>query len=144
MTQEGREKFRALMLQETWDGVRLASATAAADALNGILQDMLDRCFPWNEFSVKSTDPPWMNNDIRRCSKRKRRKFREQGRGPEYRGLEMEILVKKAKMDFFENVKEEMFDKGNTRGYHKAVKRFTTKEAPSPWDVRTMMPGKSD
>ena len=146
-TDEGRNLFKTLILAQDWSDVRSApSSSAAALALHQTLTRLLDQCFPWKEFTIKSTDPPWMNGDIRRCSKRKRRCFRLHGRGPEYRELEkqMDRLLKKAKGEFFENIKHELLENGDVRDYHKAVKRFSSKEAPVPWDLRIMMPGKSD
>ena len=135
------EKFKSMMVAESWDRMRHDSPSIAAEELNKILTEMLDECFPWKEFYIKSTDPPWMNGDVRRCSKRKRRKFREQGRGPEYRVLQklMDKLVAKAKSVFFAGVKEDMLIKGDIKGYHKAVKQFTTKDAPTRWDIRQLL-----
>ena len=127
-------------MAETRDSVRVDNASEAADNLNSVLTDLLDRCFPWKEFVIKSTDPPWMNNDIRRCSKSKRRAFRQEGRGPNYRRLEKEMnkLVKEAKSRFFEGVKAEVVEKGNNRGYYRAVKRFSTKDCPTPWNISSV------
>ena len=46
--------------------------------------------------------------------------------------------------EFFEKVKSDALEKNNTKGYHKVVKSFSSKEKPKPFDVRTLMPGKSD
>ena len=145
-TAQGREDFRRLITMETWDSMRQGDSTASAAALDELLVSFLDRCFPWKEFTVKSTDPPWMNNDIRRCAKKKRRAFRLEGRGPAYRRLqkEMDKLVKHAKGLFFEDLKKDLKAGGKTKGYHRTVKRFSTKEAPNPWDVREMLPDKTD
>ena len=87
-----------------------------------------------------------MNPDIKRCAKRKRRTFKLEGRGPNYRKLqkEMDRLVGIAKRSFFDDVKKEVIEKKNTRNYHKTVKKFSCREAAPPWDVRVMLPGKSD
>ena len=145
-TSKGREQFRSLMVMETWDMMRKEDPSASAAAFNGILVDLLDRCFPWKEFIVKSTDPPWMNNDIRRCAKKKHRAFQLEGRGPAYRRLQKEMnkLVAQAKGVFFEELKQDIKTGGKTKGYHRTVKRFSTKEAPRPWDVRELLPDRED
>ena len=145
-TDEGRAKFRSLMTLENWDSVRRGSPSDGANELNSLLTAMLDECFPWGQFTVKSTDPPWINNDIRRCAKKKRRMFRLEGRGPNYRRLqkEMDLLQKKAKSDFLAGIKADILVHDNTSAYYKAVKTFSGKGVPTPWDVRDMMPGKTD
>ena len=81
-TDEGRQRFRQLIINETWESMRRGSSSESAEALNELLVNYLDECFPWKQFTVKSTDPPWMNPEIKRCAKRKRRTFKLHGRGP--------------------------------------------------------------
>ena len=132
------------MVDETWDSVRLETPSRAAEALNELLVGYLDLCFPWKTFTIKSTDPPWITPEIKRCAKRKRRTFKLLGRGPEYRALEKEMatLTARAKGEFLEGVKEDILKEGKTSGgYHRAVKKFSTKESPVPWDIWEMMTG---
>ena len=87
-----------------------------------------------------------MNRDIRRAAIRKRREFRLNGRSPRYRRLQKEMgkLVKKAKAEWFEQVKNEAILANNMQGYYRAVKHMSTKDAPEKFDIRKMLPGKSD
>ena len=134
-TDQGRLRFKQMIVNETWDDLRKGTASEAADALIKLLVRYLDDCFPWKQFTVKSTDPPWMTPQVKRCAKRKRRTFELYGRGSEYRQLEKEMskLTARARSDFLEGVKEDILQKRKTsKGYHRAVKRFTTKEATTP------------
>ena len=57
----------------------------------------------------------------------------------------MTKLTAKAKGEFLEGIKEDILKEGKTtKGYHRAVKRFTTKEAPVPWDMRHMLQDSTD
>ena len=86
-----------------------------------------------------------MNQDVRRSARRKRREFILNGRSPRFRSLQKETigLVKKAKKAWFNGVKEEALNSKN-QGYYWAVKGMLTKEEPKRFDVRTLLPGKTD
>ena len=79
--------------------------------------------------SVKSTDPPWMNNDVRRSANRKRREFILNGRSSRYRRLQKETgtLVRKAKKEFFKEVKEEALTSGNSSGWYRRLENYRQK-----------------
>ena len=57
---------------------------------------------------------------------------------------EMSVLVRKAKKKFFEGVKEEAIACKNSKGYYKAVKKLSCNDAPEPFNLRLLLPGKTD
>ena len=146
ITEDGKRRFKALLDGTDWGELEGLSSSGAADALAVKLKVMLDQCFPLRSFMLKSTDPPWMTPKIRKAIRRRKRLFKREGRSEAWRRLkkETEDLIKHAKQERLETIKQLIKETNDVKGYYRAIKNFSTKEEKLPWDVRSLFPGKTD
>ena len=57
MTEEGDKKFATMINGEDWSEVMVQNADEAANALEKILEGMLDECYPWSCLLYTSPSP---------------------------------------------------------------------------------------
>ena len=69
------EEFEQMLLQQNWDSIvaEHMSPSEAAVAMNEILQKLYNDAFPIKKRVLKSTDAPWLTDEIRRLCRNKKR-----------------------------------------------------------------------
>ena len=68
VTEEGKEKYGALLNGYDWNQIKRKCASDSADELDRVLQHFFNLSFPSKTRSFKSTDAPWFNADAKRAS----------------------------------------------------------------------------
>ena len=146
LTKKGTEKFKNLLLESDWSTIKCSSSSESAVALTELLQTYINECFPLKTRKVKSTDVPWFNEKTRRCVAKKNRIYKKEGKSERYiqARKEADRALKESKKDFFDKVLEKCTKAKNTKGYYQAVKMLQTKEAPSIWNIMSLMVGKTE
>ena len=83
------------MVAEDWCAVYCGDPTKAAEHLEEIIQSAFLDSFPKVTIKYKSTDSPWVNRNIRKLAKKKRREYTQRGKTHKWRELskKMEIEV---------------------------------------------------
>ena len=96
----------ALLAQKNWDEIKDTNATNTANNLEAVLREMVEASFPEKTRSIKSTDAPWFNQEIRRAIARKMRIYKAEGKTPHYHEARRrcERLVKDAKKKFLGSI----------------------------------------
>ena len=111
----------------------------------GCLEKKMDEIYPLVKRSVKSTDPPWMTPQIKRRIKSRKKSFKKEDRGPNWKRKKKVTvdLVKKVKKDFY-NKFVDLAKKINDAGlYYRAVSHLKESEAPKSFSVSDLFPRRS-
>ena len=146
ITTDGVEQFGRLLAAQDWEKIKGTNASDSASRLEVTLRGMVETCFPEKTRSIKSTDAPWYNEEIRRAVARKMRLYKQEGKSERYIQARKycEKLVKQAKKKFLGCIIDKVKLAGNTKQYYSAIKLLKTKEAPVVWDIHDMFPSMSD
>ena len=104
--------------QETVDGKTLA--------FNSILEGLLNACFPYKAITVKDSDQPWFNNQIRKAIKKRKKHFKKYGRDERWHELKKksERLIDEAKLKYYEEGREKAKKDNNSARYYRVILRF--------------------
>ena len=89
-----------------------------------ILDNYVQVCFPQKRHKIRPRDPPWINTDVRRKQRRKRRTYKKEGRSARYYSQRKEVddLILRNKKQFVAKVKNKVKNGGDIAGYYHAVK----------------------
>ena len=138
--------FGADLAAFDWAPIHLLDVNDATLFMTNTLDSLYKKNFPLKSFTVKTSDAEWMTKSIRRLSKKKKRLYTRKGKTKCWKELDAKIVaeIKEAKENLLEKVKKKVLDSGNSGSFFKAVKCLRTKEAPVPWDVRKVFPGKTN
>ena len=92
MTKKNQEKFREKYCAVDWE--RLLGGVESPDIMTGILHqtidDLTNECFPWRDRKIKSTDDPWITDDIKKVIRRRKRKYCKQHRSLAWKEIKEE------------------------------------------------------
>ena len=147
MYNETREaSFGADLACVDWADIHLLNADQAAVHMTAVLSGLYDKHFPVHTRTIKSSDPPWMTNGVRKIVRKKRKRYRKHKKDRGWKILEQAAKEEtyKAKTGFLGKVRERVFSSGNSGDFFKAINCLKSKDAPRPWDISTLMPGLSD
>ena len=145
-TKKGEEKFKHLIIMHDWEEVLSASTpTTKVEMLNNTLEQFMDLCFPQKIFCIKSSDDPWINKEIKRLIKRRKREFKKYGRSERWKSLKKltNDKIQEAKNKFFSEGREKAKKDGNSAAFYKVVNSVKDGEAPKQFDIKTLRPNLS-
>ena len=75
-TKKGERLFKQRIVLMDWNEVLNAeSSTEKVQLMNEILDNLMKECFPEKILCIKSTDDPWINKEIKRKIKKRKREF---------------------------------------------------------------------
>ena len=144
-TEEGEAKFGQMLAAVDWAFLYGLGVNEAAKEMHDMLEWMEDECFPVKVRTIKSSDPPWMTNGVRKMIRRRKKVYKRRGKGRnwERRKLGTETAIREAKVKYADRVRKNVKESGNMGEYFKAVKLMKCKEAPKKWNVRDLYPDKN-
>ena len=148
-TKDGYAKFKQLIENEDWTSITRTDFTVdqMVDGLEELTTKWTNEAFPEKTFHVKSTDLPWMNYEIK-CAIRRRKRIYDKtmkrtGEWKEAKN-ESDRLLKKAKREYFEKMKDLAREKRSASIYFKAVTKLKDQEKTPQFDIRSLYPEYSD
>ena len=146
LSKRGTEEFRVLLLETDWECIKLNTSSESALALTDIPSGYIESCFPIQKRTVKSNDVPWFNSRTKKYVAKKNRIYKKEGKSARYRiaKKESDAALEESKKQFFDKVLEECTKAKNSKGYYQAVKMLSSKEAPSIWNIMSLMAGKTE
>ena len=105
-----------------------------------------DECLPWRERKVRSTDDPWITDEIRCEIRRRKRRFDKWQRGPRWKQAKetTDHLIKESKEAFYKEAVEKLKQKGSSQLPYKALRELAIPDRPDPWTVNETRPGLSN
>ena len=146
-TTRGEVEFGRRLLNIDWKSIERTCPDESAELLRSVLDDLMDECFPTKSRTIKSTDAPWMTREVYLLSRRKKREYARKRRSPRWKMLDKlcQNATERAKLCFFENVKNDVKTSGNSAGFFKAVKRLAQgDQTTTEWSINDMYPGIGD
>ena len=118
------------------------------DAFVDRIDEKMNEFYPSCRRTAKSTDPPWMTHQIKKRIKSRKKTYRREGnkRGTGWRKKKKETarLVKEAKNNFYMRYVEQAKKTNDPGLYYKAVNQLKESEAPKPFNVTDLFPGRTE
>ena len=145
-TVEAEEAFKNWIVFHDWAEVYQAhGSNDKTRAYQNTLAMAVDSFFPLKTTRRKSTDLPWMTKGIQKLIKNRKRLYVAEG-GDSWREEKQRIedIIKTRKRSYMDNQKEHLLAKDASRIFFKHVKNFAAFEKPPVFDVRSLLPGRTD
>ena len=114
--------------------------------LHGIITELTDKCFPWQNRRIRSTDDPWITDEIRRAVRTRMRKFKKFQRSRKWQAVkeETDLLIKEAKADYYQKALDTLNAEGGKLIPYKILKNIAIPDRPKTWTVNSLNPGMTD
>ena len=144
--EKAAESFKRDLEGESWERVLTAAGSnAKADALQSVLDTLMDKNFPFKTIRRKENGLPWFNETAGRKAKRKRAIYRDEGKSERW-------LNARDDLDRYLEVRQEKFLEGQRNKFSKPesarqfahnVRNYNSAEKPKMFDVMDLMPLKT-
>ena len=146
-TDQGAIKFQELLSTQSWETV--FSAVGPSEKVlvfQQILDSIMGLCFLMKTTVKRVCDPPWVNNKIRKLSRKRRKVYDREGRSPRWKALKKQCkeLYSKRAATYMEEQKKVLTAPDASRSFFKNVKAYQSREKPPSFDVRELYPEESD
>ena len=144
-TQAAVDEFGRIMANTDWDSM-LPSHLGPNELVHifqTFIQGEVDRLFPVRRVRMRSNEPPWMTDGIRRLARHKKRIFKRRGKSRAWCILRDKIqeLLATTKQQF---VNRTLAAGGSSsRAYFAAVKALKSSAAPQEWSLLDLFPDRT-
>lgn len=107
-----------------WTPVSTFTASEKVSTLQAMLDWAHETCFPLVTTTRRETDPPWINEAIRKLAKKRRKVYDREGRSEKWKQMKRKgaRMIKKRAKAYWDNQKKELLAPDATRLFHKNVK----------------------
>ena len=146
-TDSGAEAFASALREQPWDAVRAeTTASNKVRVFQDIMEKLLSTHFETKTTVKRATDPPWVNDRIRKLWAKRRKIYDRNGRSAAWKKLKKKSdkLVKKRAEKYFERQKSVLISSDAAKSFHKHVKAYKSREKPADFDIRDLYEGKND
>ena len=144
MTAQNHEKFADLYLSIDWESEigSLDCPSEMVKRLHEITIDATDKCFPLKTRRVRSTDDPWITDEIKRAIRTRKRRYKKWDRGPKWQSAKdhTNSLIKESKRDFYNDAVERLKARGSSQLPYKALKELAIPDRPPSWTINSLRP----
>lgn len=108
-----------------------------------LIMRMCDEELPWKEVKRRSTDDPWITEEIARKVRKRKAIFRRENRSRKWKKMKRltDDLIKKARKKYYRREVEKMKNPGTLP--FQAIKGMKDKERPPSWALSDLFPGKA-
>ena len=146
-TEQGAKLFADKLSEQSWTGVFSAVGTSMkVEVFQNILDSIMALCFVMNTTTRRVSDPPWVNNRIRKLSRKRRKVYDREGRSDRWKVLKKQCrdLYNKRAAVYMEEQKKTLTAPDASRAFFKNVRAYQSKEKPQQFDVRDLYPDSTD
>ena len=114
--------------------------------LHSIVKSVTDECFPWRTRKIRSTDDPWIDDEIRRAIRTRRRRFKKARRSRKWREAKevTKELIRTAKKKYYENAVDKLKRQRSGTIPYRILKELAIPDRPKAWSVNSLAPEKTD
>ena len=146
---DSANQFRAWIIMHEWEEVlRAEGSNKKTEAYQRTVTEAVERFFPLKTTKRKSTDLPWINKEVLRMIKDRKELFWQEGgvRTAEWKEAKARTdeKIRERKREYLWTQKGHLLAEDANRNFYRHVKTFNTVEKPKEFDVRDILPGKSD
>ena len=146
-TEEGAVSFLDYLSSLQWDEVLSAETVDQKTHLfQAALDQGMDKFFPEKTVRRRKSDPPWINDTLRRLNVKRRRIYDKHGRSRRWRALKKksdDIYRQRAKQ-YLETQKKNLTGPDANRHFFKHIKSYSAREKPPEFQVGDLFPGEED
>lgn len=140
------ENFKKALLGTDWsflDGKDPTDMVGAFDSLMGV---MYNKAFPEKTVKVRNTDLPWVSKRIKRYIRRKKRRYRENGKSREWKDADefLQAELRKNRQRHITKVEKSIEESGNTRSLYAALNVLKNKSPPQRWTPSALFPDNTE
>ena len=146
-TERGAENFCQSLTTQSWQEVYSApSSTAKVIVFQRILMALLEACFEWKTTTRLETDPPWMNNKIKRLIKKRRKVYDREGRSTRWKSLKKQSdkLYTARAAEYMERQRSNLTSPDASRNFFRNVRSYRSRENPPQFNVSDLYPELDD
>ena len=126
---------------------RIESPTEMTEVLHQIIEDLKEKHFPLTLRKNKSTDPPWITDQVRRKIRQRKRAYgKKMRRDTKWAALKKESndLIKRNKTNFFKQATDKLKSNGSSQLPYRALRELAIPERPDPWSINMLAPDLTD
>ena len=141
-TKKDEDRFVEELIDVDWSYLlELGNASSKVEHLHSVINGLMDKFFPLKEYSIRSTDHPWITDHYRKEVRKRRLEWRRNGRSEKYHRLKKEndVEFKELKLNFYEKECQKLTIPGAVP--FSALKHINTPNRPKPWNVLDLFPG---
>ena len=145
-SERAARQFISAMSEQDWSGVLEAgNSESKVEAFQAIVDANMEKFFPLRTTKKRKSDPPWVNNQIRRLVVKRRRVYDKEGRSARWKRLKKFTadLYRLRAQNYVKRQKELLTAPDAIRAFHKHVKAYKSREKPPEFDVCDLFPGES-
>ena len=146
-TETGAAGFLQALQTQDWSTVYEAtSSSLKVEKFQELLEVLMAANFAMKTTVRRESDPPWINDSIRKLWSKRRKIYDSQGRSPIWKKLKKKAdkLIRKRASKYFEKQKQALTASDASKSFHKHVKAYKSREKPPMFDVRSLYEGKDD
>ena len=139
--------FQNDLAHVTWDEVYAAeSSELKAATFQQVLNSLMDKHFPMKTSRRKASDLPWINDVARKRIKKKKIVFKEEGKSPRWVALRdsLDVYLERRRLSFLSGQRDRLTSPEANKQFYKNVSAFKSAERPKQFDVRELLPQRSD
>ena len=146
-SERGARGFVQSMNTQDWTSVLGArDLEEKVTVFQSTLDSLMDEHFPLKTTTRRKTDPPWVNEALRRLTKKRRRVYDREGRSKRWRALKRRAskLYRERAAFYMKTQKQKLTAPDACRAFYKNVKSYSSREKPPDFNVRDLYPGEAD
>ena len=146
-TDEGAAGFISAVASHDWTPVLSARGVDdKALAFQEALDRYMDVYFPWRTTTKRESDPPWINDTLRKLAAKRRRIYHKQGRSRRWKALKKKSdeLYRTRAANYIRTQRDKLTSPDASRAFYKNVRAYKAREKPPEFDVRNLFPGEED
>ena len=133
---ENFKRFGRLYCAVDWEAVigNTTCPSEMTERLHSTTMSIINRCLPWQERRIRSTDDPWITDEIRRAIRKWKRRFRKYQRSSKWQQVkeETEALIKKSKSEYYQKSVDKLKDQGAGVIPYKILNNVAIPDRPNP------------
>ena len=130
-----------------WKELRDKPDTSSkADYLARELDGAMERFFPMKTTTKLESDPPWINDEVRRQVKKRRKIYNREGRSFTWKQMKKRTraLIRRRAKNYMEGQKKVLLGPDAIRNFYKNVRAYKSKEKPPNFEPQSLYPGLPD
>ena len=144
MREKNFDKFGSLYCAIDWEDAIGGTdcPSTMTTKLHRIITELTNKCFTWQNRRIRSTDDPWIMDEIRRTVRRRMRKFRKYQRSRKWQVVkeETDLLIKEAKADYYQKAMDKLNAEGGNLIPYKILKNIAIPDRPKTWTINSLNP----
>ena len=146
-TDEGADNFADKLGEMNWNLVfNAGTTTEKADALQTVLDGLMDECFEIKTTVRKENDLPWIDDRLRGLWRKRRKLFDGEARSPRWKALKRKSDYRyRTRMNrYLNNLRKNLTAGDASRIFFRLVNALKAREKPPAFDVHNLFPSLSD